>query len=69
MYSLQLIDTRPFLGLVLLTTTIEEIGQLNEDCTIKRCHQLKTLLTQHAPHIIQIIHVLLQKEDHQLKGN
>ncbi|CAF1378603.1 unnamed protein product [Rotaria sordida] len=62
-----LIETQPFLGLLLLTTTIEELGQLNEDCTIKRCNQLKTTLNQHVPHIIQIIHVLLNKENHQLK--
>ncbi|CAF4625603.1 unnamed protein product, partial [Rotaria sp. Silwood2] len=62
-----LIETQPFLGLLLLTTTIEELGQLNEDCTIKRCNQLRTILNQHVPHIIQIIHVLLNKENHQLK--
>lgn len=64
-----MIETQTFLGLLLLTTTIEELGQLNEDCTIKRCNQLKTILNQHVPHIIQIIHVLLIKDNQQLKGN
>ncbi|CAF3451307.1 unnamed protein product [Rotaria socialis] len=62
-----LMETQPFLGLLLLTTTIEELGQLNEDCTIKRCNQLKTILNQHVPHILQIIHVLINKQDHELK--
>ena len=35
---------------------------------IKRCNQLKTTLNQHVSHIIQIIHVLLKKENNQLKG-
>ncbi|CAF5212057.1 unnamed protein product [Rotaria magnacalcarata] len=60
-------ETQPFLGLLLLTTTIEELGQLNEDCTIKRCNQLKTILNQHVPHILQIIHVLINKHDYELK--
>ncbi|CAF1953376.1 unnamed protein product [Rotaria magnacalcarata] len=62
-----LMETQPFLGLLLLTTTIEELGQLNEDCTIKRCNQLKTILNQHVPHILQIIHVLINKHDYELK--
>jgi hypothetical protein len=64
--ELQLIETQPLLGLLLLTTTIEELGQLNEDCTIKRCHQLRTILNQHVPHIIQIVHILLKKENNPL---
>jgi hypothetical protein len=63
-----LIETQSLSGLLLLTTTIEELGQLNEDCTIKRCNQLKTIFNQHVPNIIQIIHVLLKKENHLLKG-
>ncbi|CAF4419556.1 unnamed protein product, partial [Adineta steineri] len=61
------IETQTVIGLLLLTTTIEELGQINEDCTIKRCNQLKTTLNQHAPHIIHIIHVLLKKENNQMK--
>jgi hypothetical protein len=57
------------MGLLLLTTTIEELAQFNEDCTIKRCNQLKLILNQHVSHIIQILHVLLKKETNQLKGN
>ncbi|CAF0787699.1 unnamed protein product [Adineta steineri] len=64
-----LIETQTLIGLLLLTTTIEELGQINEDCTIKRCNQLKTTLNQHAPHIIHIIHVLLKKDNNQMKGN
>ncbi|CAF3832724.1 unnamed protein product [Adineta steineri] len=62
-----LIETQTLIGLLLLTTTIEELGQINEDCTIKRCNQLKTTLNQHAPHIIHIIHILLKKENNQMK--
>ncbi|CAF0783628.1 unnamed protein product [Adineta steineri] len=62
-----LIETQTLIGLLLLTTTIEELGQINEDCTIKRCNQLKTTLNQHAPHIIHIIHVLLKKDNNQMK--
>ncbi|CAF3969085.1 unnamed protein product [Adineta steineri] len=62
-----LIETQTLIGLLLLTTTIEELGQTNEDCTIKRCNQLKTTLNQHAPHIIHIIHILLKKENNQMK--
>ncbi len=63
-----MIETHPLSGLLLLTTTIEELGQLNEDCMIKRCNQLKTTLNQHVQHIVQLIHLLLKKENNQLKG-
>jgi len=54
--------------LLLLTTTIEELGQTNEDCTIKRCQVLKTTLNQHVPNIVQIIQILFKKDDKQLQG-
>ncbi len=40
---------------------------MNEDCTVKRCQQLKTNLNQHVPHIIQIIQILLKQENNQFK--
>ena len=57
-----MIENQPIAGLLLLTTTIEELGQCNEDCTIKRCQFLKTMLNQHVPHIVQIIHIFLKKD-------
>ncbi|UJR28072.1 hypothetical protein I4U23_009328 [Adineta vaga] len=64
-----LIETQTLSGLLLLTTTIEELGQSNEDCTVKRCQQLKTTLNQHVSHIIQIIQILLRKDHEQFKTN
>ncbi|CAF1422636.1 unnamed protein product [Adineta ricciae] len=64
-----LIETQILSGLALLTTTVEELGQFNEDCTVKRCQQLKTTLNQHVAHIIQIIQILLKKDTEQLKNN
>lgn len=55
--------------MLLLTTTVEELGQSNEDCTIKRCQHLKTMLNQHVPHIVQIIQIFLKKDANQLKGS
>lgn len=55
-------------ALLWLTTTIEELGQCNEDCTIKRCQLLKSMLNQHVPHIVQIIQIFLKKEQNEMKG-
>jgi hypothetical protein len=67
-HQFQLIESQPLSGLLLLTTTIEELGQLNEDCTIKRCQQLKTALNQQAAPMIHILHTLLRNDPPQCKG-
>lgn len=48
-----------------MTTTIEEIGQFNEDCSIKRCQQLKIALQQHTVQIVQVLQHFLRKDDRQ----
>ena len=65
----QLIDTQPSAGLLLLTSTVEELGQFNEDCPMKRCHQLKAALHQHVAHVVTLLHLLLKRENRELQGN
>lgn len=64
-----LVENQSIKGLLLLTTTIEELGQTNEDCTIKRCQLLKTTLDRHVPHIVQIIGILFKKNDRQIQDS
>ena len=66
---LQLIESQTSIGLLLLSTTIEELAQFNEDSTVKRCQQMKMILNQQSTQILQILHLLLKKPFPDSRGN